>query len=273
MTALRHRVPALLAIAVPVGAGMAWMAAAGAPGHYSLVNAGALALAAVWIMVGREPRSPMLQTAMAGTLLALMALPLVTGPFLPSLSQEAVARWIPLGPVTLHAGMAAIPPLAVFAARDERFGWAWLGMAIVIALFQPDAASGFALTFAAVGVHHVTKDWRVGLVAVIGFFASLLMGVAGELPPQEFVEQVVQQSTASGLAVTLALVASLGASFLLVVFAAPLERAARMGLAGCLFGFVMTAVMSSYPTPLVGYGAAPILGFGLALGLVRKERI
>ena len=268
MIALRHRVPALLAIAVPVGAGTAWMAAAGAPGRYALVNAGALMLAALWIALGRGPK---LAVVPAALLLILMALPLATGPYVSSVTQDAVARWVPLGPVTLHAGMVAIPPLVVLAARERRLGWAMLAAAVAIALFQPDAASGFALTFAAVGLHHVTRDWRVAMVAIAGFVASLVMSVAGKVAPQPFVERVIVDALGDGIGWALLLAASLGASFLLIVFAAPLERAERMTLAGCLFGFVIMALMSTYPTPLVGYGAAPILGFGLALGLVRRK--
>ena len=268
MTAWGHRVPALLAIAVPVGSGMAWMASAGAPGHYALVNAGALALAAVWIALGRGPK---LAAVPAVLLLVLMALPLVTGPYVSSVTQDAVARWVPLGPITLHAGMVAIPPLAVLATRERRLGWAMLAAAVAIALFQPDAASGFALTFAAVGLHHVTRDWRVALVAIGGFVASLVMSVAGEVAPQPFVERVIVDALGDGIGWALLLAGSLAASFLLIVFAAPLERAERMALAGCLFGFVVMALMSTYPTPLIGYGAAPILGFGLALGLVRRK--
>lgn len=268
----RDRIPALLALALPVAAGLAWMASAGAPPTYPATNAAALLLASAWVVLSRAPKSGRAARIAAAVLLAALALPLATGPYMASISQDAVARWVPLGPVTLHAGMVVIPPLAVLAARDARFGWATLAVAVVIVLFQPDAASGFALTFAAVGLHHATKDWRIGAVAVGGFFASLLMSVSGELPPQDYVEQVVQQSVASGIAVTLLLVASLGACFLLTVFAAPLERSARLALAGSLFGFVIMAMMSTYPTPLIGYGAAPILGLGLALGLVRRER-
>ena len=41
----------------------------------------------------------------------------------------------------------------------------------------------------------------------------------------------------------------------------------RHALAGSLFGFSLAAIVSNYPSVLIGYGAAPIIGYGLALAL------
>jgi hypothetical protein len=43
-------------------------------------------------------------------------------------------------------------------------------------------------------------------------------------------------------------------------------------LAGVLAGFVAMAMIGPYPTPLIGYGVAPILGFALAIGAVPGKR-
>ena len=268
---LRDRLPALAALAIPVLAGAAWLAAAGAPSHYWLTNLGALALAVGWTVFGRGPGSERGRRIMTGALIALLLLPLATGPYLASITQDAVARWIPLGPVTLHSGMIAVPPLAVLAARDSRLAAPILGVALLATLLQPDAASGFALTFSAIGLHHVTGDWRVGLVAIAGFAASIFMALAGELPPTEFVERVLVDAARMTPLAALGLALALLAGFLLIALALPRPRAERLALGGALFGFAMLSVMSTYPSPLIGYGAAPILGFGLALGLHRKS--
>ena len=270
MDTLRDRIPALAALAIPVLAGACWLIAAGAPRLYPLVNCTALALALCWIAFGRAPGTERGRHILAGALVALMLVPLASGPYLPSVTQDAVARWIPLGPVTLHAGAIAVPPLAVLAAQGGRTAAPVLFAGIAAAMFQPDAASGFALTFAAVGLHHAGQDWRVGMAAIAGFVASLLMAVSGELPPTPFVEGVLVDAARERLPAALALALALGAAFLLIALALPRPRPERLALAGALFGFGVIGLMSTYPSVLIGYGASPILGFGIALGLHRK---
>ncbi|MCB2066224.1 MAG: hypothetical protein KDE15_06235 [Erythrobacter sp.] len=267
---VRQRLPALLALALPVLAGAGWLLAAGAPQHFALVNVAALALAAAWIEFGREPETARGRYLLAGALIALMLAPLAVGPAMLSTTGVAVVRWIAIGPVTLHAGMIALPALAVLAARDARMAAPVLLAALLATLVQPDAGTGFAITFAAVGLHHATKDWKVGLAAVLAFFASLRMVVVGELPPQPFVEGVLAQALHPHMLWAVALALALALSFAAITFALPASRAERLTLGGLLFGLIVASMMAPYPTPLIGYGAAPVLGLGLALGLNRK---
>lgn len=267
--AIRDRLPAILALALPVLAGAAWMATSGAPSHYWLTNLGALVLAAAWIVTGRGPHTVLTRHLLLAVLLLLLLAPLVLGPDLRSIAGTGVRRWIPIGQLSLHAGMVAIPPLVMLAARDRTLAAPILLAGLFAVFLQPDSASGFAITFAAIGLHHVTRDWKVGVVAIIGFLVAIAMSLSGELPPQPFVERVLIDAARQSPVLALMLAAALGASFLLLAFAAPFERATRLALAGAFFGFVIMAMMSHYPMPLVGYGAAPILGFGLALGLHR----
>ncbi len=261
--------PALLALAIPVLCGTAWMATSGAPSHYPLVNLGALALALLLVAFARGPHTALSRHILLGALLVVMLCPLVIGPEIVSTSGDRVVRWMPLGPLTLHTGMLATPALAVLAARNRILAAPILLAALFAALLQPDAATGFALTFAAIGLHHVTRDWKVGLVCIAAFFASILMALAGEIAPQPFVERVLVEASLQSVALGIALALALLASFALVLFAIPFSREVRFALAGTLFGFGVMALMSNYPTPFIGYGAAPILGFGLALGLHR----
>lgn len=266
---VRNRLPAILALAIPVLAGALYMALAGAPSHYALTNCGALALACLWILGGRGPHTATSRHLLTIALLLLMLAPLAVSPTIASITGESVRRWFPLGPLTLHTGMLAMPALGMLAARNRTLAAPILLAALGVAYMQPDAATGFAITFAAAGLHHVTKDWKVGGVAVIGFFASLMMAVRGELPPQPFVERVLVDAASINPILAIALGLALAAGFALLLFAIPFDRTKRFTLAGLLFGFALLALMSSYPAPLIGYGAAPILGFGLALGLHR----
>lgn len=259
------RLPALAALALPVLAGIAWMSAYGAPGAYVTTDGLALAVACTWLLFGRAPQGLRTQRVLTVLLIAWLFVPLATGP-----EVNGVARWVPLGPVTLHSGMFAVPALAVFAARDRDYAAPILLAALFAALLQPDAATGFALTFAAVGLHHVTSDWKAGAVSIVGFFAAIAMALRGELPARDFVELVLADAAGESLAVAAGLALALAAGYFLMLWTAPLARAERFALAGSLFGFIVMAMMSHYPFPLIGYGAAPILGYGLALGLVRK---
>ena len=265
----RDRVPALLALAIPVLAGALYMALADAPLHYALTNVGALVLACLWILGGRGPHTALSRHLMTGILLFTLLTPLAVSPEMTSITGDKVLRWFPLWGLNLHTGMLAAPPLCILAARHRTLGAPILLAAIGCVWFQPDAATGFALTFAAVGLHHVTRDWKVGVVAIAGFFASINMALRGELPARPFVERVLVDAAGTSVFVAIGLTLALAAAFALILLAVPFDRAKRFTLAGLLFGFAVLALMSNYPTPLIGYGAAPILGFGLALGLHR----
>ncbi|MGB3796425.1 MAG: hypothetical protein WA957_08995 [Alteraurantiacibacter sp.] len=250
-------------------AGTLYMALAGAPSHYALTNVGALVLASVWILAGRGPHTATSRHMLAIAMLAILLAPLAVSPEVQSASGERVLRWFPLGPLALHSGMLVTPALCMLAARNRRLAAPMLLLALAASYLQPDAATGFALTFAAVGLHHVTKNWKVGVVAAIGFFASIRMALMGQLAPQPFVERMLVEAAIQNIFLGLTLAAAMIAAFTLLLLAIPFDRAKRFTLAGLFFGFGIMALMSNYPTPLIGYGAAPILGFGIALGLHR----
>jgi hypothetical protein len=259
---VQPRLRAAGALAVPVLAGIAYLAAFGAPTTFVLVNSIALVLAALWIAVAPGLAGLWPRRLIALGCIVLLFLPLVTGP-----TTAGISRWLPLGPFTLHAGMLAVPVLVAFAAIETDYAPPLLLTALIAAFLQPDAATGFALTFAAVGLYHVTRDWKIAVVAIIGFFASLIMAMRGELPPQPFVERIFADLIFAAPIAAALLFAALVTGFFLILHVAPAAREVRYTIAGSLFGFAIMAIMSHYPTPLVGYGAAPILGFGLALGL------
>ncbi|MEX0342879.1 MAG: hypothetical protein AB3N06_09845 [Erythrobacter sp.] len=259
---MRERSVALIAIALPVLSGLAYLWQTGAPQAYPATNAAALGLAAVLVYSAPAIETPKARRILAAALIALLFLPLLTGP-----QVNGIARWLPLGPVALHAGALALPPLLVLAARDEDFAPPILLAALLAATLQPDAATGLAVVMAAVGLYNAKGDWRLVPVVAIAFFASLLAGLRGELPAQPYVERVLIQQAMEHPLGALGLAGALLACFLLIAHALPAEKPVRHALAGGHFGFSLAAVVSNYPSILVGYGAAPILGFGLAVGL------
>ena len=257
-----RRTPALIAIAIPVLAGLAYMAQGGAPASYLIVNGGALVLATLILQIGLPQLDNRARLIAGGVLLALFALPLLTGP-----SINGIARWLPLGPFILHAGMLTIPSLVVLSAREEKLGPPAILIALLVALAQPDFASAFALTGGAIGIYQVRADWRVGLVVIAGFLIAIAAALQGELPAVPFVERIVIDAlrTSPEMAVLLAL--ALIASIAAMAFATQWPRIARYPIALSLFGFWLASLISNYPTPLTGYGAAAIIGFALAFAL------
>ena len=255
----RERFPALLAIALPVLVGLAYMATGGAPSAYLIVNGAALALSALIVLIGLPPLGRRARIIAVAGLLALFALPLLTGP-----SMNGIARWLPIGPFILHAGMLTIPALAVLAARDDRLGPPALAAALLIALAQPDFASAFALIGGAIGAYQVRSDWRFGLVVIGGFFIAIAAALQGELPAVPFVERIIIDAlpTAPLMAALIAL--SIAGAVLIMLFGTGLPRIARYPTGMSLFGFWLAALISNYPTPLAGYGAAAIIGYALA---------
>lgn len=269
MAPVVDRKPALLALAIPALAGVAYQTAFGAPDSYPLIGGITLALGLGWIALARPPVTAASRRILCAVLLAVLALPLLTGP-----EVNEVRRWLPLGPFTLHAGMLVLPLLLRIAATDEADAPIWLLAALLITLLQPDGASAAAITCGAVGLYHVRPDWKLGAVVAAGFFVIIFASLRGELAPQAFVERVLVGSIAAGgPALALGLFASLVASFLLMLFAVPQSTAERSAIGGTLFGFAIMSMINTYPMPLIGFGAAPILGYALALAPTRRGAV
>ena len=262
---LSGRWAALLALCLPVLAGLGYLAWDGALDTYLATNAIALLLGLAAVFALRAPEALGTVRILLAILLIVLALPLVTGPEI-----KGIARWIPLGPVQLHAGSIALPAFACLAARDENMRVGWLLAATFFAVLQPDAACAFALCGAAAGLYFSGGDWRDAVATGVAFFAGIAASIRGELPVQPFVERVLVTLSLEAPFLALVLFASLVASFFLIAHALYRPKPERFALAGALFGFSLLGVVSNYPSVLIGYGASPILGFGLALALSHK---
>ncbi|MBY6013420.1 hypothetical protein KUV75_00680 [Qipengyuania gaetbuli] len=263
---MNDRYRLMLSLAVPAVAGLAYLAAAGAPAHYLAVNAGALLLALGWIAFDRVPDSEIAKRALPAVLLPLFSLPLLAGPDI-----EGVRRWLPLGPLSLHAGMLLIPSLGCFCARDLRFGPWVLGAAMGVALLQPDAASAAALALVAAALAWMHRKPIFAAITALGLAACAIAFGAGDLPPEPLVEHIFADAWAMQPLTALALAAAVLTGLVLLLTARTVPHEERGVLAAGMTGFAAMSLIGNYPTPLLGYGAAPILGFGLALGAVPRN--
>ncbi|QKG71909.1 hypothetical protein [Erythrobacter mangrovi] len=258
---MRARTIALLALAIPVLAGLLYLCRFGAPTSYLAINAGALAIGTLPILWS-PALGIRLRRGMTLVFLAALFVPLATGPEI-----LGIARWLPLGPVQLHVGTLVVPALAVLAARDEDYAPSILATALLAASLQPDMATGLALMLAGVGFYEADRDWKYGVFIIVAFFASMVMAIHGELAALPFVERVLHSLLFEAPLTALGLLVTLLACFFLILHALPADPLTRRALAGTLFGFSLAAILSNYPSILIGHGAAPIIGFGLALGL------
>ncbi|HYD12497.1 MAG TPA: hypothetical protein VEC11_06595 [Allosphingosinicella sp.] len=259
--------PRRLAMACATGAtglGLVWMAAAGAPHRYLAVNALALILGLLAIVVLTrvgDVRRGIVDLMLAGLLLLTA---------LVGVSADGVTRWVAVGGVMLQPSLVLLPILALrFAgSRDGLSTLAILLAALALAL-QPDRAMAGALA-AALAVLALFRPERNVLLALGGAGAALAATLlrADPSPAVPFVDQIF--FTAFALHPLAGMAVAGGALLLLVPAAAGLagDREHRMSHAvfGTIWlGVILAAMLGNYPTPVVGYGGSAILGYLVSL--------
>lgn len=261
-----------LPLALPALGGLAYLAAFGAPVRLIAVNAGALMLALAWAMLGRLPARPGARLGLATLGAGLLFLPVLVGP-----EVGGVSRWLPAGPVLLHSGTLLLPLVVVLAAHTERLGPSILALAAAALAVQPDAAMLAGLAAAAAMLAGLRRSVGFALVALAAAGLALLTFGRGTLEPQPFTEGVLAQVWQSAPLAAMALAALLFlAAPALMLRARSIPRAEALALAALLVTLGAMACLAPFPFPLIGYGASPILGFGLALsaaGTVPNARI
>lgn len=252
------------ALAVPVLAGLGWMASAGAPSGYLIMNTAALALAlacACWLPM---PQSKGAVTALAATLLGLLWLTALFG-----IEVDGAHRWIGLGPLRLHTGYLVLPLLVACADRlSSRAAALIVSAAAVATVVQPDRATCFALAAAASTIALARRDWpSVGALTVTLVCAAAALRIPDHLLTVEFVEAVQTDALAVRPLIGFALVlATLAPAALLIG-----RNRSALPVASFVIVAGLCALAGPYPSILIGYGAAPILGFGMALAALRAK--
>jgi hypothetical protein len=265
----RPRLLGLLCAACAVGLGIAYMAAAGAPPRYLLVNLMALVIGATaWLMLGRTAGS---RLGGAGAMvLSLGIVLLLTALF--GISAEGATRWVRVGPLPLQVSLIVLPLMLVaYARRPDAIGTAGMAVAALALAVQPDramagvlAAGLIALLASRPGRHAVAA----AAASVAAFGWTLL--TPDRLPASPYVDQIFytafQVHPLAGVAVVL------GAAALLVpaigAWRLAGERPALLAFGGCWAGVIVAAALGNNPTPLVGYGGSAVLGYLLSVALL-----
>lgn len=253
----------LAALALPVLAGAVWMALAGAQPSQILLQLGALAFGL--LLVGAGARLALPAKPLGVVLVLLLFLPLLVGP-----EVGGERRWLPLGPVTLTSGLLCVPALAILLARARRSWFVGpLALIFVAGLVQSDPSIVVALAFV------VFALGGTNLVAIAGGLLLLTIGgylaLRDALEPVRFVEGVFPDAFAAMPIAAIGLVTALIASAALILWRGNGPPRETRTLLACLAGFVAVSLAGPFPTPLVGYGAASILGLALALAILGRE--
>lgn len=266
----RPRLTGLICAAGAVGLGLAYMALAGAPPRYLIVNMGALLIGAiVWLAIRPRARAG---TEHGGWLVVALALPLLATALFGAAVDGAV-RWVTVGPLSVQVSLVVLPAIIVlYAKRRDGIGTVGVGLAALALAAQPDRAMAGVLAagMAAVVLSTPGRLSTVALsIAVIAFGATWLRPDA--LPAVPYVDRILYTAFDVHLAAGVAVVA---ACLLLVVpvFSARRgsgnQRAAVLAFGACWAAVVVAAALGNYPTPLAGYGGSAVLGYLLSAALL-----
>ncbi len=274
------RVPTvlLLAAAPPIAASMVVLALAGVNRSIWNVHFAAIVLALLLAIVGgRALRGvPAAVVAPAVFLLTFagLAVPLLRGGAVP-------VRWLACGGMQLYMAPVCLPVFLTVCSREigaagRRRGIAFAALVVVSGLLaaQPDAAQMLALLAAAAVVFVRERAPRVPATALaVAMAAATAWSFTrpDPLAPVPYVEGVFALALGHSSVVGIAVIA--GAAALVL----GLWTCARRGVAGPAAVAAYYAVLFACsvagitPAPLVGYGAGPLLGFGLLAAMSTQD--
>lgn len=181
---------------------------------------------------------------------------------------EGIHRWLPLGPLRIHAGAVLLPPILVMLDRlAPRASAATVVSILLILLMQPDAAQ--AASFGAGVLILLATALKRSSIGVVGLCAILVAATLlrnDPLQPIPHVEGIVGMAAAQSpgwAAASLASLAILPVAYLLIP-----SRRVGAALAVYTTGTLVGAWLGHYPVPVLGYGVSPILGIYLAVAVL-----
>lgn len=187
-------------------------------------------------------------------------------------------RWIPAGPLRFYVAPLMLPSFiaacSVFMDKDGQYQMMYLAAVLVAALllaFQPDASQVLGLLVASAVV---IVRYRLGtfcfsaIVIPLALVTMWAFSMPDPLAPVPHVEEVFALALGHSLLAGIAVIASAAA----LIFGLWRQSVSSSpGLSAVAAYYMVLFVCSTAgitPAPLVGYGAGPILGFGLMVGLL-----
>ena len=266
----RPRLLGLICGAAAAAIGIAYMAAAGAPKSYLVVNLAASILgASAWMALtrtaGSGPRA-------GGAAILALAIPLL-GTALLGAASGGASRWLSIGQLNLQTSLIVLPIMIVlYARRPDRIGTAGLIAAALALAIQPDRAMAGVLLAALLALVMATRSGLAAAAAaasLLGFGWTLLE--PDSLTAVPYVDQILftafDLDPLAGLAVLAGAAALIGPAIIAASRRAA-ERETLLAFGACWLAIVAAAALGNYPTPLVGYGGSAVLGYFLSAALL-----
>lgn len=254
--------------------GLAYLAMAGAPDRYLIVNATALLIGlAMMAIVARGWRglTPVIVVAIGGIIAALLLATSVAG-----VHVDGATRWVAIGPLRLQPALILLPLLVLAFAHLP--GKAMLGIVLIAAAavaLQPDRQCAGALFAATAALALVTRNPTHRLAAIGTALAfAVTLWRPDTVPAVPMVERVLYDAFDIGPAAALAVwigVALLPLPALAVRPGKETQRGVSAAFAAFWISVVLAALLGNYPTPLVGYGASAILGYLIGLPWLNRS--
>jgi cell division protein FtsW (lipid II flippase) len=249
--------------------GILYLTLAGAPVRYCFVNAGALLIGLALSPIAAYARRWPGAIAIGSALILL-------GTAFFGTSIDGIARWLGFGGILLQPSFILLPAICVlFAQRRDPATSIGMIIALWALVLQPDDAM-VAVLFSGVYMLALLRPGRLTLLVCLICLGGIAIAMINpeNPPPARFVEQVLQ--TAFDVS-TLAGIAVWAGSFLLLlpVIIAALRKQPDLD-AAIIFGVVWftsiaAAILDNYPTPVVGYGASPIIGYLIGLAMIELD--
>jgi cell division protein FtsW (lipid II flippase) len=195
---------------------------------------------------------------------------------------ENPSRWLKLGGIRLYLSAAVLPmALYVFARLHWRLQFSayanvvlMLAFAALLAL-QPDLSQLIAFDLAALFiVWHRAGGLvlKVGISVVLGLLCYWCWQQPDPLQPVPYVEGVIQLAKSAGIFAMLAAVVSVALIPIGLFYVGIKHNAPElMPIALYYIVIMICAYLGMTPMPLMGFGAGPVLGYFLSLGMRRNS--
>lgn len=267
----QSRLLGLICAALAVGLGIVYLAAAGAPARYLVVNLAAFVLGAtIWLRLG-----PRLASRWNGGVVVALTAPLMATALF-GVTIDGASRWVNVGPLSVQMSLIVLPAIIVLYARStDAIGTAGILTAAFALAAQPDRAMAGVLVAGMMAVLVVERSRLSGLAligAVFGLGVTMLRPDA--LPAVPFVDRILY--TAFDVHVLAGLGVVVGCCILLTpaldaVRPGP-ERPVLLAFGASWAALIAAAALGNYPTPLVGYGGSAVLGYLFSVALLAGSR-
>ncbi len=188
---------------------------------------------------------------------------------------DSVQRWLRIGPFALNAAMAFIPVVLLGIVFAESYRVLFLvGLPAFILVLQPDAgqATAFASAATVILISESRLSNRLRWFSLLFVLISWAMSWSrpDPLAPVAHVEGILQLAWAQGIFSKTLVVLAIGAVF--YPFLRKLidtREPRRLVLVKCYLTYLIVTFavtgIGNFPVPLIGAGAAPVIGWCLAL--------